>query len=106
MADTEIPAAADAAMRRNPPHPGRAIADGCIGRYAAEHGGEQSVSAAARRLGVSRVQLSRVIHGHGPITADLAVRLEAAGWGSASSWIELQGRYDVAQARARLEAVA
>ena len=99
--ESEIPVPEDAAFRRNPPHPGHAIADGCIGREAARDGGARTVAAAARRLGVSRKQLSRVIHGHCAITPALAVRLEAAGWGSAEAWITWQARFDLARERER-----
>ena len=100
MSEQEIPAAADAAMRRNPQHPGRIIAEGCIGPDAVGHGGAASITAAAARLGCERKTLSRVIHGHRPIAPDLALRLESEGWGSAETWLWLQERYDLAQLRA------
>lgn len=102
--EIEITATDDAALRRNPPHPGGAIASGCIGPDAAECGGEPNVSAAARRLGVDRKTLSRVVHGHCGITPALALRLESAGWGSAEGWLWRQARYDLAQARKRVAA--
>ena len=93
---TEIPARQDAAMRRDPPHPGWAIADGCIGPEAARHGGEQTIAAA--RLGVTAVQLSRVIHGHCGISPAMAVR------GSAEGWLWEQARRDFARERERMAA--
>ena len=101
---TEIPPRQDAAMRRDPPHPGWAIADGCIGPEAARHGGEQTIAAAATRLGVTAVQLSRVIHGHCGISPAMAVRLEMAGWGSAEGWLWEQARRDFARERERTAA--
>ena len=101
---TEIPARQDAAMRRDPPHPGWAIADGCIGPEAARHGGERAIAAAAARLGVTAVQLSRVIHGHCAISVAMAVRLEMAGWGSAEGWLCEQARWDIARERERTAA--
>lgn len=101
---TEIPARKDAAMRRDPPHPGWAIADGCIGPEAAQHGGERTIAAAAARLGVTPVQLSRVIHGHCAISPAMAVRLEMVGWGSAEGWLWEQARWDIARERQRMAA--
>jgi antitoxin HigA-1 len=40
---------------------------------------ELSVGEAASRLGISRVTLSRVLHGHARVSPNLAVRLEEAG---------------------------
>ena len=102
----EIKAKEDAWQRRNPQHPGAAIADACIGPEAVPHGGSASVSAAAELLGVDRKTLSRVIHGHCAISPDMAVRLESVGWGSAESWLWRQARYDLVQARKRLAAAA
>ena len=101
---SEIPARQDAAMRRDRPHPGWAIADGCIGPEAAEHGGERTIAAAAARLGVTPVQLSRVIDGHCAISPAMAVRLEMAGWGSAEGWLWEQARWDIARERKRMAA--
>ena len=49
--------------------------------------GERSltVSEAARRIGLSRVALSRVLNGRAGISVSLALKLEAAGWGTADS---------------------
>ena len=99
---TEMPARQDAAMRRDPPHPGRAIADGCIGPEAARHGGERTIAAAAARLGVTPAQLSRVIHGHSAISPAMAVRLELAGWVSAEGWLWEQARWDIAREHKRM----
>lgn len=57
---------------------------------------ELSVTDAAERLGVSRVTLSRVIHGHARISPNLAVRLERAGAGTARVWLSMQTAHDLA----------
>ena len=57
-----------------------------------------SVSEFARRLGVSRVALSRVVNGRAAISADMALRLAAALGGSAESWLRMQASYDLWQA--------
>lgn len=59
-----------------------------------------SVSEAASRLGVSRVALSRVLHGHARISPNLAVRLEHAGVGTARAWLGMQTAHDLATERA------
>lgn len=59
-----------------------------------------SVSEAASRLGISRVALSRVLHGHARISSNLAVRLEEAGVGTARAWLAMQSAHDLAAERA------
>jgi addiction module HigA family antidote len=56
--------------------------------------GGLTVTELAKRLGVSRVALSRVVHGHAAISAELALRLAAALGGSAESWLRMQVAYD------------
>lgn len=81
-------------MMKNPIHPGALIREDVI----AELG--LSVSEAATRLGVSRVALSRVLHGHARVSPNLAVRLEEAGVGTARSWLAMQSAHDLAAERA------
>ena len=66
--------------------------------------GERSltVSEAAHKIGVSRFALSRMLNGRARISVSLALKLEAAGWGTADSWLRRQARYDLAQERNRL----
>jgi len=59
----------------NPPHPGEVLRDTVLA--------ELSVTDFARRLGVSRVALSRVINGRAAVSAEMALRLSAALGGSA-----------------------
>lgn len=91
----------DAWMRRNPAHPGGHIYHGCM--EGVNSGRDMGVGAAALKLGVSRTALSRVLNGHAAISPTLALKLEAAGWGSADSWLILQMRYDLAQERNRID---
>ena len=93
----------DAALRRNPSHPGPGIREGCIGEYAARHGGARDVRDAAQRLGVDLEMLERVIEGRCAISPRLALKLEAAGWGDAQSWLWRQANYDLAQARKQID---
>jgi addiction module HigA family antidote len=60
-----------------------------------------SVTAAAKWLGVSRVTLSELLNGHNGVTAEMAIRLEKAGWGAAESWLRNQVSYDLWQAKKR-----
>ena len=78
-----------------PPHPGEVIRDGVF----AESG--MTVIEFARRLGVSRVALSRVLHGRAAVSPQLAIRLSDLLGGSAESWLHMQADYDIWQARQR-----
>lgn len=55
-----------------------------------------TVTEAAERLGVSRSRLSRVMNEHARISSKLAVRLEAAGVGTARAWLAMQNSRDLA----------
>jgi addiction module HigA family antidote len=79
---------------RNPIHPGTILREDVLVELGL------SVSEAAERLGVSRVTLSRVLHEHARISPNLAVRLEAAGVGTARSWLAMQSSHDLAEERA------
>lgn len=60
-----------------------------------------SVSDASRKLGVSRVTLSRVLNGKAALTPNLALRQELAGIGNARLWLDMQTSYELAQARSK-----
>ena len=75
----------------NPPHPGEVLKDTVLG--------EITVTEFAKRLGVSRVALSRVLNGRAAVSAELAIRLAAALGGSAESWLQMQLAYDLWQAQ-------
>ena len=75
---------------KNPVHPGKILGEDVIEALGL------TVSEAAARLGVSRVTLSRVIHGHSGISPNLAVRLEKAGVSTARMWLAMQSNYDLA----------
>ena len=74
-------------------HPGEIIKHDCLEEIGL------NVTDAAEALGVTRNTLSRVINGHSGISADMAIRLEKAGWSNADMWLRLQAAYDLAQAR-------
>jgi addiction module HigA family antidote len=80
----------------NPPHPGAILKEDVLPELGL------SVTEAARQLGVSRVALSRVLHGKAAISADMALRLEAWIDGpTAETWVRMQADYDLWQARQR-----
>jgi antitoxin HigA-1 len=76
----------------NPPHPGEILQDTVLAED------RISVSEFARKLGVSRVALSRVVNGKAAVSADMALRLAAALGGSAESWLQMQAAFDLWQA--------
>ena len=57
-----------------------------------------SVTEAARKLGVSRKQLSNVVNARAGISPEMAIRLDKAFGGGADAWYQLQAAYDLAQA--------
>ena len=80
-------------MMNSPPHPGLLIKDEVLGALGL------NVTDAARKLGMSRVALSRIVNGHAGISPDLAIRLETAGISTARFWLALQMNFDLARAR-------
>lgn len=79
----------------NPPHPGETLLEDVLPEL------NITIAELARRLGFARETLSRVLHGHAPISPDLAVRLELAGIGKARTWLGVQVDYDLWQAQHR-----
>lgn len=77
---------------KNPPHPGLSVRHDCLEPLGL------SVTEAARKLGVSRKQLSDVVNGHSGISPEMAIRLDKAFGGDANTWYRLQAAYDLAQA--------
>ena len=79
---------------KNPVHPGEILREDVLADLGL------SVGEAASRLGISRVALSRVLHGHARISPNLAVRLEEAGVSTARAWLAIQSAHDLATERA------
>ncbi len=57
---------------------------------------------AARRMGLPRTRIERVVRGEVGITADTALRLEAFLGAPARVWLNLQNLYDLEVSRGRL----
>ena len=83
MSESKGSVSYDAWLRRHPSRPGRHVYHGCMEDPLGER--SLTVSEAARRIGLSRVALSRVLNGRAGISVSLALKLEAAGWGTADS---------------------
>ena len=77
---------------KSPPHPGLSIRHDCLEPLGL------SVTEAARRLGVSRKQLSGILNGRSGISPEMAIRLDKAFGGGAHTWYQMQAAYDLAQA--------
>ena len=84
---------------KNPPHPGFSVRHDCLEPLGL------TVSEAAKRLGVSRKQLSDLVNGHAGISPEMAIRLDKAFGGGAEVWYRLQAAYDLAQAMKRADEI-
>jgi addiction module HigA family antidote len=76
----------------NPAHPGLVLRD-----YLEGH----NITNVAKHIGVSRVTLSKILNGRTGITADMSLRLSAALGTNPSFWLDMQGNYDMWQARSK-----
>ncbi len=77
---------------KNPPHPGLSVRHDCLAPLGL------NVTEAAKRLGVSRKQLSDIVNCHAGISPEMAIRLDKAFGGGADTWVRIQAAYDLAQA--------
>jgi addiction module HigA family antidote len=78
----------------NPAHPGELLA-GWLEDL------NTSVTAFAGHLGISRVMLSRVLHGHAAVSADMDLRLSEALGTNPGYWLALQAQNDLWKATER-----
>ena len=77
---------------KNPPHPGLSVRHDCLEPL------RLGVTEAAKKLGVSRKQLSDIVNCHSGISPEMAIRLDKAFGGGADTWFRLQATYDLARA--------
>ena len=82
-----------------PPHPGLSVRHDCIEPLGL------TVSEAAKRLGVSRKQLSDIVNGRAGLSPEMAIRLDKAFGGGAETWYRLQAAYDLAQVMKRADEI-
>ena len=80
-------------VMQNPPHPGRTVRSACFDACGL------TVTEGARRLGVARHTLSRMLNGHAGISPEMAIRLEKMGWSTARAWLAAQSAYDLNKAK-------
>ena len=77
---------------KNPPHPGLSVRHDCLEPLGL------SVTEAARKLGVSRKQLSDIVNCRAGISPEMAIRLDKAFGGGADTCYRLQSTWELAQA--------
>ena len=83
----------------DPPHPGLSVRYDCLEPLGL------TVTEAAKRLGVSRKQLSAIVNGRSGISPVMAIRLDKAFGGGAGTWYRLQAAYDLAQAMRQADGI-
>lgn len=84
-------------LRRKPVHPGAILRDDVLPAVGL------SVSDTARRLGISRQQLHRVLACTHPITTEMALRIGKFAGNGPELWLRLQQNYDLWHAKKRLK---
>ena len=84
-------------VKRPPIHPGELVREEVLPALGL------SVSEAARRLGISRQQLHRVLAGTHPITTEMALRLGKLAGNGPALWLRMQQAYDLWHAEQRLQ---
>jgi addiction module HigA family antidote len=84
-------------LKRPPVHPGELLREEVLPALGL------SVSEAARRLGVSRQQLHRVLACTHPITTDMALRIGKLAGSGPGLWLRMQQAYDLWHTERRME---
>ena len=78
---------------KNPHHPGLSVRHDCLQPLGL------SVTEAARKLGISRKQLSDIVNCRSGISPEMAIRLDKAFGGGADAWYRIQSGWELAQAK-------
>jgi antitoxin HigA-1 len=84
-------------LKRSPVHPGEVLREDVLPALGL------SVSEAARRLGVSRQQLHRILACSHPITTDMALRVGKFAGNGPELWLRMQQAYDLWHVERRME---
>jgi addiction module HigA family antidote len=84
-------------LKRPPVHPGEVLREDVLPALGL------SVSEAARRLGVSRQQLHRILACTHPITTDMALRIGKFAGNGPELWLRMQQAYDLWHVERRME---
>lgn len=77
----------------NPCHPGELLLEGYLKEL------KMSLAEAALKLGVSRQNLSDIVHCKRAISPLMALRIAKAFNSDAALWVNMQAKYDLWQAR-------
>ena len=83
-------------LKRPPVHPGEILREDVLKSL------HLTVSEAARRLGVSRQQLHRILAGTHPITIEMALRIGKVAGNGPGLWLRMQQAYDLWHAENRM----
>ena len=83
-------------IKRQPVHPGEILREDVLKTLGL------SVSEAARRLGVSRQQLHRILACTHPITTEMALRIGKFAGNGPGLWLRMQQAYDLWNAENRM----
>jgi addiction module HigA family antidote len=84
---------------KTPPHPGLSVRHDCLEPLGL------NVTEAARKLGISRKQLSDIVNCRSGISPEMAIRLDKAFGGGAETWYRLQSAYELAQAMKKADQI-
>jgi addiction module HigA family antidote len=79
----------------NPPHPGSVLREWLA---------DITIAEAARRLGVTRAALSRVLNGSAGVSAEMDLRFSEALGTTPGVWFSMQADHDLWQAQRRFRA--
>ena len=83
--------------KRVPTHPGAILREDVLPRLPG-----MSISAFARNLGVSRQTLHSVLAERSGVSAEMALRLGTLLGNGAQLWLDMQTKFDLCQAEAKL----
>ena len=84
-------------LRRPPVHPGEILREDVLPSLGI------TVSEAAKRLGISRQQLHRILSCRHPITTDMALRIGKFTGNGPGIWLRMQQTYDLWHAQLRMK---
>ena len=84
-------------IKRPPIHPGEILREDVLPTLGL------SVSEAARRLGISRQQLHRILATTHPITTEMALRIGKFAGNGPGLWLRMQQAYDLWYAQQRIK---
>ncbi len=81
----------------NPPHPGEVL------KMLHMEPLQLTIQELAARLGVERKTVSRIVNGHGGVSAEMAIRLGKAFNTTPDLWLNMQRGFDLWHAKQRMK---